>query len=37
MVAYDHLSEDRRMKLTTALEIIKNRENLNRVSWLVEF
>lgn len=32
VVAYDHLSEDRRKKFTTALEIIKNREVLNMVS-----
>ena len=31
VVAYDHLSDDRRKELTTALEIIKNREVLNRV------
>lgn len=32
VVAYDHLSDERRRELTTALEIIKNREVLNRVS-----
>lgn len=31
VVAYDHLSEDKRKELTTALEIIKNREVLNKV------
>lgn len=31
VVAYDHLSEDKRKELTTALEIIKNREALNKV------
>lgn len=34
VVAYDHLSDDRRKELTTALEIIKNREVLNRVRYL---
>lgn len=34
VVAYDHLSDDRRKELTTALEIIKNREVLNRVRSL---
>ena len=28
VVAYDHLSDDRRKELTTALEIIKNRDCL---------
>ena len=32
VVAYDHLSDDMRKELTTALEIIKNREVLNMVS-----
>lgn len=32
VVAYDHLSDDVRRDLTTALEIIKNREVLNMVS-----
>lgn len=32
VVAYDHLSDDMRRDLTTALEIIKNREVLNMVS-----
>ena len=31
MVSYDHLGEENRKDLTTALEIIKNREVLNRV------
>lgn len=31
VVAYDHLSEEMRRDLTTALEIIKNREVLNMV------
>lgn len=35
VVAYDHLSEERRKELTTALEIIKNRAVLNRVSFSV--
>lgn len=34
VVAYDHLSDDRRKELTTALEIIKNREVLNRVRYI---
>lgn len=32
VVAYDHLSDEMRRDLTTALEIIKNREVLNMVS-----
>lgn len=35
VVAYDHLSDEMRRDLTTALEIIKNREVLNMVSYLV--
>lgn len=31
VVAYDHLSDEMRRDLTTALEIIKNREVLNMV------
>lgn len=32
VIAYDHLSDEMRRDLTTALEIIKNREVLNMVS-----
>lgn len=35
VVAYDNLTELSRQDLTTALEIIKNREVLNRVSMYI--
>lgn len=36
VVAYDHLNDFNRKDLTTALEIIKNREVLNKVSFALE-